>query len=188
MAIFITSDTHFGHRAIIKYSNRPFVEYKAMDKALLDNINRLVQPNDTLYHLGDWSLGYNHSPEDYRRQINCRNITLILGNHDKKILRARDRYLRSFYEITPLKEIKAGDQSITLCHFAMRVWDKSHHGAWHLYGHSHGSLPDDPNSLSCDVGVDCWDYCPISLDQVAAVMATKKFVPIDHHGDREHEK
>jgi calcineurin-like phosphoesterase family protein len=64
----------------------------------------------------------------------------------------------------------------------MRVWNKSHHGAWHLYGHSHGTLPDDPNALSFDCGVDCHNYTPISFEQVEAIMAKKTFKPIDHHG------
>ena len=36
------------------------------------------------------------------------------------------------------------EQDIVLCHYAMRVWQKSHYGAWMLYGHSHGTLPDNP--------------------------------------------
>ena len=48
--------------------------------------------------------------------------------------------------------------------------------------HSHGSLADDPNSLSFDVGVDCHDFKPVSLDRVSEVMASKTFKPIDHHG------
>jgi len=64
----------------------------------------------------------------------------------------------------------------------MRVWNKSHHGAWHLYGHSHGTLPDDKNSLSFDVGVDCHNFTPINFEQVSAIMKKKNFKPIDHHG------
>ena len=75
-----------------------------------------------------------------------------------------------------------GKRKIVLLHYAMRVWNRSHHGSWHLYGHSHGSLPDDPNSLSFDVGVDCWGYAPISYQEVKSVMSGKTFAPIDHHG------
>jgi calcineurin-like phosphoesterase family protein len=64
----------------------------------------------------------------------------------------------------------------------MKVWNKSHHGAWHLYGHSHGSLPDDINSLSFDVGVDSHDYKPISYEEVKRIMKKKIFKPLDHHG------
>ena len=63
----------------------------------------------------------------------------------------------------------------------MKVWDKSHHGAWHLYGHSHGSLPDDPNSLSFDIGCNIHDYYPLEFEDVRKIMSTKTFKPIDHH-------
>jgi calcineurin-like phosphoesterase family protein len=81
-------------------------------------------------------------------------------------------------------EIAVEGQDITLCHYALRVFNKSHHGSWHLYGHSHGTLPDDPNSLSFDVGVDCHNYFPISLDQVKKIMSKKTWKPIDHHGKK----
>jgi calcineurin-like phosphoesterase family protein len=54
-----------------------------------------------------------------------------------------------------------GDIQVVLCHYAMRVWRNAHHGALHFYGHSHGNLPGDAQSL--DVGVDCWDFAPASF-------------------------
>ena len=71
-------------------------------------------------------------------------------------------------------------------HYGMRVWNKGHHGAWHLYGHSHANLP--PHGRSVDVGVDShWvtgkaTYTPFSFEQVAAFMVTRDFAPVDHHG------
>ncbi|MFK5004710.1 hypothetical protein ACI4AP_29375, partial [Klebsiella pneumoniae] len=75
-------------------------------------------------------------------------------------------------------------QRIVLCHYAMEVWNKSHHQAWHLYGHSHGSLPDNPNAKKFDVGVDCHNYTPLSYQDVKNIMARKNFKPFDHHTDR----
>ena len=68
-----------------------------------------------------------------------------------------------------------------LSHYAHRVWEGSHKSTWMLYGHSHGSLPEIESSLSFDVGVDCWNYFPISFEQVLEKMATKNHKPIDHH-------
>lgn len=56
-------------------------------------------------------------------------------------------------------------QVIVLCHYALRVWDRSHYGSWHLFGHSHGHLPG--LGLSLDIGVDCHGYRPLSLAEVA---------------------
>lgn len=180
--IWFTADTHFDHKNIIRYSNRPFSSIDDMNQALLDNINAAVAVNDELYHLGDFCFGVRASY--FRNAIKCKNVHIIWGNHDKDTRRQH----RLFTTSAELKEIKYDGRGIVLCHYAMRVWNKSHHGQFHLYGHSHGSLPDDPNSLSFDCGVDCHNYMPISFPQVKAIMDKKTFKPIDHHGDREHER
>ena len=61
-------------------------------------------------------------------------------------------------------------QDVTLCHYAMRSWASSIHGAWHLYGHSHGRIPEFDNMFAFDVGVDVWDYAPIPWDVVVEKM------------------
>lgn len=68
-----------------------------------------------------------------------------------------------------------GQRFIVLLHYAMKVWNASHYGTWHLYGHTHGELPDDETSLSFDVGVDCHNFYPISYDEVKEIMSTKKW-------------
>jgi calcineurin-like phosphoesterase family protein len=115
-------------------------------------------------------------------------VVLILGNHDPVLAdgRATPEFAALFAGVHDLLTISVDvdgrAQSVVMCHYAMRVWNQSHRGAWHLYGHSHGSLPDDPNALSWDAGVDVNDYAPLSVSQVAAIMARKTFMPIDHHG------
>lgn len=166
-----------------------------MDDAIIKNINELVKPDDTLWHLGDFCFGpkdaeaFLRVAANYRRRINCRKIILIHGNHDPDPYHFRhderekgERFAALFYEFYPVRRTTIMKQKITLHHYAQRVWDKSHKGAWHLYGHSHGSLPDDPNSLSFDCGVDCHGMKPLSFPEVQKIMAKKTFKPIDHHG------
>ena len=73
---------------------------------------------------------------------------------------------------------------LVLCHYAMRVWSRSHYGALQLYGHSHGNLPGD--SQSCDVGVDCWYFEPVSLEviRLRLIDFPKRYEP-DHHKIKE---
>jgi calcineurin-like phosphoesterase family protein len=54
----------------------------------------------------------------------------------------------------------------------MRSWDKSHYASWCLFGHHHGSL--ELYGLSFDVGVDCWNFFPVSLEQIDKKMSTLK--------------
>ena len=83
-----------------------------------------------------------------------------------------------------------GVQRIVLSHYAMLVWDRSHYGVWHLHGHSHGSMPDDPTARRLDVGVDAWEtdsvklYRPVSYEEVKARMALKTWRPVDGHVER----
>lgn len=157
-----------------------------MDQELISRINKTVKSDDTLYHLGDWCLtgGRFKKPGEaaqfYRRQINCQNIILIWGNHDKKG-RKDPLFQSQFNKTYDLYEGYIEDQRYTLCHYAMVVWNKSHHGSYHLYGHSHGTLPDDPNSRKFDCGVDCFDFYPIGTEKVKEVMSEKQWKPKDHH-------
>jgi hypothetical protein len=70
-------------------------------------------------------------------------------------------------------EVSIHGQPIVLCHYALRVWNRSNHGSWHLYGHSHGRLLETPNSLSMDVGVDTHDFRPWHYDEIADIMRKK---------------
>jgi calcineurin-like phosphoesterase family protein len=162
-----------------------------MNEVLLENINKRVKPNDRLFHLGDFA---NRDVELMRGRINCKNIILILGNHDR--IRYNSPLFSGVYDMLNLKtEIDGQRKNIVLCHYALKVWNKSHYGAWHLYGHSHGGLPDDEAALAIDAGVDCHNFCPINIDEIKAIMAKKKWVdprtkwaadgtlwkPYDHH-------
>lgn len=186
--IYFTADTHFGHKAICRLADRPFTSVAHMDDELIRRWNDVITPGDIVYHLGDFALSPLERALEILDALNG-TIHLIEGNHDSLIKRSafRDR----FASIECLSEIKVAlpdadePQRIVLCHYAMRVWKKSHRGAWHLYGHSHGSLPDDPHALSLDVGVDTpgADYSPISLTTITERMKRKEWRPIDHHGD-----
>jgi calcineurin-like phosphoesterase family protein len=153
--IWFTADTHWGHRNIIQFCNRPFENVMEMDSILIENWNKKIKPDDIVYHLGDFSMG---NIKRYRLQLNGK-IILIYGSHDKEAL--KHPYL--FEEICPLKTIRIDENYIVLCHYAMRVWDHSHYGAYMAYGHSHGRLPSYGKSM--DVGVDCHNYFPISYDE-----------------------
>jgi len=172
MKYWFTADTHFGHTAIICHCSRPFLSVAEMDEALIARWNAVVSPGDIVYHLGDFALGSIQKIKEYRQRLRGR-IILIRGNHDRR----GGAFAALFDEVHDLHEILFNQdglsQRIVLCHYALRVWPRSHYGAWHLYGHSHGKLPDDPSTLSLDIGVDCWDFAPVPFEKIGQAMERK---------------
>jgi calcineurin-like phosphoesterase family protein len=211
--LFFISDTHFYHRSILKpdYSNRPFKDVEEMNEAMIRNWNAAVRPHDIICHLGDLAMAGPRSTINVIRRLNGRKI-LIYGNHDLKI-RGLPEAEQLFERVADTLQIKVDDadahqgvQRITLCHYAMRLWNKSHFGSWHLYGHSHGNLCEPDNMRSMDVGVDAtvrrliepeasrwkWQptrqvpnsqgaYRPLSYAEVKAIVGKRGFGSVDHH-------
>lgn len=177
MNTWFTADTHFGHTNIIKYTDRPYASSQEMDEALIANWNARVAPDDEVYHLGDFAL---NSPAQCRGIIERLNgkLHLIRGNHEDAADACKDAFVwsKEYHEL--LVDDPAADQgkqTIVLFHYAMRVWNGSHHGTWSLYGHSHGVLPDDQTMRAIDVGVDVHGLAPISYAEVKAIMAEKNW-------------
>jgi calcineurin-like phosphoesterase family protein len=165
MKTWFTSDSHFGHTNIIRHCDRPFTSVEEQDATLIANWNALVRPNDDIWHLGDFAFRNSKAAASYLARLNGRKH-LIWGNHDSD----ETRGLSGWASSQPMKEIKVDGIRITLLHYAMRVWPASHHGAIHLYGHSHGALPGDRQSL--DVGVDVWDFRPVTLPEIQVRLAS----------------
>jgi calcineurin-like phosphoesterase family protein len=186
MSKWFISDTHFGHANIIKYSQRPFKDVDEMNEMMIQEWNKLVKPEDEVYHNGDFAFMTYDKFRVLSWRLNGR-IYLQLGNHDSMIIQHRTDLLKQgkIVSIENYRELKtAGNPMIVLFHYGQRVWNKSHHGSIHLYGHSHGSLP--PHGLSVDAGVDCKEitseYRPVHLDEVLAYMSKRKQAVVDHHG------
>lgn len=78
--IFFTSDTHFWHANVIRYCDRPYSSVEEMNEALVDNWNSVVRAEDTIYHLGDFSLS-RRAAETILPRLSGRKI-LVAGNHD----------------------------------------------------------------------------------------------------------
>jgi calcineurin-like phosphoesterase family protein len=177
MQTFFTSDTHFDDPYAIEYFHRPFRSVDEMNAVMVEKWNMTVSEEDTVYHLGDFTLEDIHHFRKWVSQLNG-TIKILPGSHDGPWLKdfPASGASENAQVIPPLvslefPEIMAGEspQVIVLCHYSMQVWDRSNHEAWHLFGHSHGKLKGI--GLSFDVGVDCTEFRPLSLEEVAARMA-----------------
>jgi calcineurin-like phosphoesterase family protein len=135
-----------------------------MDAALIANWNAVVGRTDDVWHLGDFAYSKDATYiAGVFAHLNGRK-NIVLGNHDH-----RHTQELPWASVQRLVGIKVDKRLVVLCHFAMRVWPSSHYGSLHLYGHSHGNLPG--TRQSCDVGVDCWDYRPVSLNEIRERLA-----------------
>jgi len=152
MTHFFTADEHYGHENIIKYCNRPFKTVGEMDAEIIQRHNEVVGPNDTVIHAGDFTLKSKEEATEYLNRLTGRHI-FIQGSHD----RWRD-------DLSYLIERKIEGQHITICHYAMLKWPRSHYGSWQLYGHSHGKLSSLENQW--DIGVDNNDFYPYSFEDL----------------------
>lgn len=130
-----------------------------MNKTIFDAINNVVKYDDTLYILGDFCFK-GKKPLDYRLRIHCKDVHLILGNHDKRtdyFIDELHRDMNGFSSIHEVKEIIYCNQRIFLSHYPHRSWPASHKGSYHLYGHVHSKLDNEDKLLkrkTLDVGVD----------------------------------
>jgi len=174
MQTCFTSDTHFDDEFAIPYFNRPFKSVDEMNAVMIERWNGVVSEKDTVYHLGDFTLDAIHHFTKWADQLNG-FIKILPGSHDQPWLKDFV-YSDKIQVIAPLvstefPQITTGNrpQIIVMCHYSMQVWYRSNQGAWHLFGHSHGKLKGI--GLSFDVGVDCTDFTPLSLEEVAAKIA-----------------
>lgn len=175
-----TSDLHFGHANVIRYSNRPFNSVEEMDASFISNWNDKVSPNDIVFNLGDFAFSNTNRIIEILSQLNGEQY-FIYGNHDRLMKSdavqnfcKRTKKIRLFADVI---ECRYKTHSLFMSHYSHRVWNKAHYGAMHLYGHSHGKLPGIGRSM--DVGVDSGDmqsgYAPFLLDDVVKHLENKAF-------------
>lgn len=187
--IWFTSDLHFGHKGILNHVRHQFQHVQDMDRELIAKWNEKVAEQDVIWILGDFSFHRPESTIDILKSLKGRKF-LIKGNHDKRL---KDNILHDYFmDVRDLHTLKVPDpdgyqgaQRIVLCHYAMRVWERSHYGSWQLYGHSHGSLKEMPYLKAMDVGVDTNNLYPYSYDEIKERMKSKVWLQVDHHVPRE---
>ena len=168
--IYFTSDTHFGHRNICRGESqwndktrcRDFDTVHEMNKYMTEQFNKRVKPEDTVYHLGDFAFGGSKQVHEYINHLNCKNIILILGNHD---MRFKKLYKERFKEIhkgplTWFTELYGAFQMTHYPYDGMKFASTNY-----LHGHTHaynGVLHDG----QMDVSVEGNDYKPYHIDDI----------------------
>ena len=160
MAVFFTSDTHFGHGGALGLYRRPFASVAVMNEAIVERWNEAVGPDDDIWHLGDFAI--RQRPEVVQElfaRLNGRKH-LVAGNNDPPATKQLD----DWESVQPYAEIAAEGVSLVLCHYPFRSWRGMSKGWVNLHGHSHGRLKPLPRQF--DVGVDVWGFRPVTLDEI----------------------
>ena len=190
MTIWFTADTHFGHENIIAHDSRPWSTVVEMEEGIIENWNAVVQPEDTVYHLGDFTMGGKYGT--LLRILGKLNgkIHLIKGNHDKPMRQLAHNFEnpeevarpKGDYQLkrilVPDMDARGGTQQIYLCHFLLESWPSSHYGAWHLHGHAHGRAKE--RHLRLDVGLPAvagkgFGWRPISYEEIKTHIAKQSY-------------
>ena len=166
--IFYTSDLHFSHSNIIQYCNRPFDSVEQMNDTLINNWNKVVENEDSVYILGDITLSGSRMVYDIISQLKGNKI-LIKGNHDIRWIKDKRFPALELFENSQAYdylEIYDKGRKVILCHYPLMAWNKQCQGAYHLYGHIHNNEPLIRINNSFNVGVDVNDYAPVTLDEL----------------------
>lgn len=185
--VWFTSDLHFSHKNILKYTDRiaqmgldvENVNLEEMNQWIIDKWNSRIQKKDIVYILGDFSFA---NPEETKKILEKLKGEkhLIRGNHDGS-LRGLENYFVSSSDIkeTVFKknnfDFLEENIGVIMCHYPMLTWNGRMYGTLMLHGHCHGSL-DAFNSkseeLRLDIGIDgkLANYDIVSLEQVYTTM------------------
>lgn len=159
MKIYIISDTHFNHRKIIEFCNRP-VDF---GKQIIENL-KIVKKDDLLIHLGDICIGKDKEIHDkIISKIGCRKI-LVRGNHDKK---STSWYLSNHWDFVN------DSFSLTIYGFNIlfthRPVENLGCGVVNIHGHLHNSLHHDTEYILTErnllFSLENESYKPVLLEQ-----------------------
>jgi calcineurin-like phosphoesterase family protein len=178
------SDIHVDHTNVLHLSNRPFKNIQEMEQTIVANINKVVRPNDVLILVGDVSLGKKESWVRFLASLVCKNVILIIGNHDRWASIPKDMLLFAAEQMT----LRMHGRLFVVSHYPYRCsawrafWKRLHpsvlrpkrprdNGLWLLHGHDHRAtrlVPYHPRMLS--VGCDANEYKPISGEEIVRIV------------------
>ena len=170
--IFLTSDCHFNHLNIIKYEPEvrgQFATIEDMNEKIISNWNSVVSPEDTVYVLGDLSMGLPEKIPAIIERLNGK-IILIRGNHDTE--RRIEIYRSLGIEVKDIAYLEYKGRFFVMCHFPMtnpeftKMVVKDNSEVVMLYGHIHSNAPKGYVDGSYHVGMDTNDLTPISIHQI----------------------
>lgn len=179
--VFFTSDTHFFHKNIIEYCNRPFSNVEEMNEGIINLWNEVVPKDGIVFHLGDVCFGGKTRLEAVVPRLNG-DIYLIRGNHDVKNIPPylfKEVHDQLMIKVTGDEEIP--EQKIFMHHFPFLTWPEKEQGCWQLFGHTHQNDLQDCSYLKTqsvgqlNVGLDNNNCKPFTFEDIK-IRITKHYL------------
>jgi calcineurin-like phosphoesterase family protein len=176
--IWFTSDHHFFHRNIAKYTGRPWESIVVMNDVMVKRWNEVVGKDDLVYHLGDFIFGGKELIKIYANQLNGDKI-LIKGNHDKNVNRFLDA---GFLEVHDRIDLTIAGRNVIVCHYPYWNEDEPNikyrerrpidKGDWLIHGHVHEKWKIKGKMIN--VSVEQWDYYPVHLETIIDIIEERE--------------
>lgn len=170
MAIYLTSDTHFGHDREFLWGPRGCKSVQENNDWIDQRFASVLTEEDDLYILGDLMLGDNSIGLEYLRRLPCQ-IHIVRGNHDTDTRWELYKQLPNVVELDDVIRLKYGKYRFYLSHYPTLTGNlESEHLTQmeiNLYGHTHQKtnfFKDMP--FMYHVGVDSHDCLPVLLDDI----------------------
>ena len=113
---WIISDTHFNHNKDFILQPRNFSTVEEMNEKIIERWNSVVQPNDTIYHLGDMTMGDIDAAVPLIARLNGK-INLAIGNHDTNARLKTFGWLSNITDIQFGYRLKIGKYTYLLTHY-----------------------------------------------------------------------
>lgn len=166
---YYIGDTHFGHKSVITFDNRPFKNVEEMDRVIIQRWNSRVQKKDNIYIVGDFAFRSEHPEEWYLEQLKGRKY-LIIGNHDNKLLK-NEKAMGYFEDVDKMMHVADNGHQICICHFPLAEWNGFYKGSYHIYGHIHNSRQDTwefmkTRQRAYNAGCMFHNYAPVTFREL----------------------
>lgn len=203
MNVWLTSDTHYGHTNIVSGVSswddtsqcRKFKTVAEMNDTIVKTFHKHVKHGDIVIHHGDWSFGGSHNIQEFFKKLPSVHFLLVLGNHDHNITKLPSSDMRDMFDLGVIRSghVRIQDMSLIkqpvdlfVSHYKHFVWEGSHKGYVHTYGHSHATAEHHVIGKSMDVGIDnafrlTGEYRPFNLNEVLELMSKRDIHYVDHH-------
>jgi calcineurin-like phosphoesterase family protein len=174
--IWFTSDQHFGHANILKFTDkagnliRPeFSTVDEMDECMLDRWNSVVKKGDIVWNLGDICFDKKKFTDKILNRLNGA-LRITVGNHDDI------KFLASLGRFQKIVVTRRFDEfGFVASHYPLHqdsLWNhRKQKTVLCLHGHTHQNDPA-PGPYH-NVSVERTNYTPVHIDEITAIARQK---------------